>query len=149
MGSAMELDTQNFPRNFDVSAKAVICRGEQVLLLRRPNGRWDLPGGRVRVGEDAKQALLREVYEETGLTVAVLAQLSVVHRRRANGRDCLVVSFHCLFNRPSSDDMIALSCEHEDFAFVCFGKTSNLRLRPHHKKAIKDAWQLVGIAEAA
>ena len=145
----MELDTQNSPRNFDVSAKAVICRGEQVLLLRRPNGRWDLPGGKVRVGEDVTEALLREVQEETGLIVGVRDQLSVVHRRRANGRDCLVVSFHCLFDRPPTDDMIALSCEHEDFAFVRFGQTTDLRLRPHHKKAINDARQLVGLAEAA
>lgn len=145
----MKPDTQNSFRNFDVSAKAVICRGEQVLLLRRPNGRWDLPGGKARLGEDVKEALRREVYEETGLTVAVLDQLSVVHRKRANGRVCLVVSFHCLFDRPPTDDMIALSCEHEDFAFVRFEQTTNLRLRPHHKRAIDDTRQLFRHAKAA
>jgi 8-oxo-dGTP diphosphatase len=45
----------------------------RLLLVRRANdpgrGRWSLPGGRVERGETDQQALIREMQEETGLTV--------------------------------------------------------------------------------
>jgi 8-oxo-dGTP pyrophosphatase MutT (NUDIX family) len=42
----------------------------QVLLVRRiDDGNWELPGGRIEVGETARQAVLREVPEESGITI--------------------------------------------------------------------------------
>lgn len=45
----------------------------RLLLVRRGNepgrGRWSVPGGRVEAGEDDAAALVREMREETGLTV--------------------------------------------------------------------------------
>jgi 8-oxo-dGTP diphosphatase len=34
-------------------------------------GKWDLPGGKVDVGENLEQGLLRKVAEETGLTISL------------------------------------------------------------------------------
>jgi 8-oxo-dGTP diphosphatase len=63
---------------------AVIFRGEEVLLVRRgqepAKGSWSLPGGVVEVGEDLTAAILREVQEETGLTVKVLGITAVLDR---------------------------------------------------------------------
>jgi 8-oxo-dGTP pyrophosphatase MutT (NUDIX family) len=39
-----------------------------VLLIRDPNGKWGLPKGHVENGESSREAALREVREETGLT---------------------------------------------------------------------------------
>ncbi|MCW2718123.1 NUDIX domain-containing protein [Pseudonocardia sp.] len=45
----------------------------RLLLIRRGNepgcGLWSVPGGRVETGESDEQALVREMTEETGLTV--------------------------------------------------------------------------------
>lgn len=45
----------------------------RLLLVRRRNdpgrGRWSVPGGRVEQGESDAEALVREMHEETGLTV--------------------------------------------------------------------------------
>jgi ADP-ribose pyrophosphatase YjhB (NUDIX family) len=44
----------------------------RVLLVRRADdGCWELPGGRVEVGESASAAVVREVAEEAGVTINV------------------------------------------------------------------------------
>src|SRR5512143_3545339 len=55
------------------SLAAVVTDGDGRLLLQRrsDNGLWGLPGGSVEIGESVSDAILREVKEETGLTVAI------------------------------------------------------------------------------
>lgn len=50
-------------------ASAVIfdARGYVLLQQRSDNGLWGLPGGTMEVGERADAAVVREVWEETGL----------------------------------------------------------------------------------
>jgi 8-oxo-dGTP diphosphatase len=72
-------DSSAMPR---VGVGAVIWRGREVLLVRRKKepraGEWSLPGGAQEEGETVVEALLREVREETGLTIAVLGLIDVV-----------------------------------------------------------------------
>jgi 8-oxo-dGTP diphosphatase len=54
------------------SAFVVARRGDRLLLVRRcDSGMWELPGGRVDVGENATDAAVREVAEEAGVTVEI------------------------------------------------------------------------------
>lgn len=52
---------------------AVAVADDELLLVRRGRGpgagRWSVPGGRVEAGETVRQAVVREVAEETGLPV--------------------------------------------------------------------------------
>lgn len=54
---------------------AVIVEDDALLLIRRANepgaGRWSLPGGRVDWGETLAHAVVREVFEETGVECVV------------------------------------------------------------------------------
>lgn len=77
------------PRHVQVAVGALIVRkragDEQVLLIRRGNppaqGRWTLPGGRVRPGESLAEAAARETEEETGLPVAAVGErIDVIER---------------------------------------------------------------------
>lgn len=65
-----------------VAVAAVVRRQGKVLLLRRSQhddafGRWILPGGHVDRGEEVRTACLREVSEETGLSVELEKLLGV------------------------------------------------------------------------
>ena len=51
--------------------KALIMRNGEILVLQTPKQVYDLPGGRVEKGETMEGALLREISEETGLTVKI------------------------------------------------------------------------------
>ena len=52
-------------------AYGVIHNADKVALVLKGRGayvgQWDLPGGKIEVGEDPEAALLREIEEETGL----------------------------------------------------------------------------------
>jgi 8-oxo-dGTP diphosphatase len=60
---------------------AAIVRDGRVLAARRTRpsaaaGRWEFPGGKVEAGETPDAALVREIAEELGVTVAVTGWLA-------------------------------------------------------------------------
>jgi 8-oxo-dGTP pyrophosphatase MutT (NUDIX family) len=88
------------PRRQRVAAYALLTRDGEVLLTRmsgrtRIQGRWTLPGGGVDHGEDPRDALRREIYEETGLT-AEPGRILDVHATHFTGAraDGLVEDYH-------------------------------------------------------
>jgi 8-oxo-dGTP diphosphatase len=51
-------------------AAVIVNAADEVLLQRRgDNGQWSLPGGAIEPGEEPAEAIIREVWEETGLQV--------------------------------------------------------------------------------
>ena len=56
---------------------AVIRNNEREILLQRNTNGWSLPAGAVDPGETPAQAVVREVSEETGLSVRPLRVLGV------------------------------------------------------------------------
>lgn len=61
----------------------------RILLIKRGTavfkGYWALPGGRVNAGETARQAIIREVEEETGLRVEILRKIGEYHESGVQG----------------------------------------------------------------
>lgn len=72
-------DTRETPKRPVVGVGAVIMRDDHVLLIKRSKppkvGEWSLPGGGVELGEITRDAVAREVWEETGLTIAQIGPL--------------------------------------------------------------------------
>ena len=64
-----------------VAVGAVAFRGDEVLLIRRGKeplkGCWSIPGGGLEYGEKLEDAVLREVFEETGTRIRLLGLLDV------------------------------------------------------------------------
>lgn len=54
---------------------AVLPDGRIVLIQRRDNGLWSLPGGVVDWGEDIPTTVKRELAEETGLELVEITRL--------------------------------------------------------------------------
>jgi 8-oxo-dGTP diphosphatase len=85
-------DPRAYPDRPHLAASAAIFRDGKVLLVRRARKPaldiWTLPGGGVEAGETLHQAVRREVMEETGVTIEVVALAG--HRemiaRDADGR---------------------------------------------------------------
>ena len=99
--------------DLDASVKAVLHRNDMVLLIKNDKG-WDLPGGHVRQGENKASALVREIFEETGLNITDVYD---VHMQSGNKH------FFCA--QFLTDDVV-LSDEHSEFKFFDINEIEEL-----------------------
>lgn len=60
-----------------VSGFVFNSKRELLLTQRTDNGRWCLPGGRIEPGENVSEAVVREIWEETGLKTGVVRVIGV------------------------------------------------------------------------
>jgi len=66
---------REYPKLPMVAVGAVVKKGSSIILVKRTHepgkGFWSIPGGLVELGEPVKDAVKREVREETGLEVEI------------------------------------------------------------------------------
>ncbi len=72
--------TRKKPPCFHISTGIVIKHGRLLITRRKPDGLlgglWEFPGGKVKKNETAESACIREIKEETGLTVRIFDYLT-------------------------------------------------------------------------
>jgi 8-oxo-dGTP pyrophosphatase MutT (NUDIX family) len=73
------LTTKLPPLDLVSSVRALILKGDQILVVRDPIGVHILPGGRREPGETLLQTLEREVLEETGWTIRDARLIGLAH----------------------------------------------------------------------
>lgn len=117
------------------SVEAIIQKENSILFMKRNNlpvkNQWWFPGGRIRKGETLKQALIREIKEETGLKIEIIKFVGVYSRIFSNRHDITIV-FLC----KTENEKVILNNEHTKFKFFLkFPKN----LHPYLIKALTDA----------
>jgi ADP-ribose pyrophosphatase YjhB (NUDIX family) len=75
---------REFPSAPLMAVGAVVVEQGRVLLVRRGaeplKGHWSLPGGLLELGEPLIDGVMREVREETGLTVEPIELIELLDR---------------------------------------------------------------------
>ena len=70
-------DPRAYPDRPILAVSAAIIRDGRVFIARRARGPalgvWTMPGGMVEVGETLREALIREILEETSMTIEPVA----------------------------------------------------------------------------
>ena len=121
----------NEAKDSDKVSKAVITKEDGALLLLRSagqkfSGKWDLPGGHIHVGEDPKDGLIREVKEETGITLSEPIE-------KLYEEDNIT-----FYRAQMPDQKITLSHEHDEHKFVTKDSVPD-NISGKFKRAIKKA----------
>ena len=121
------------PDDFNPEIEVVGCYvmvGDSFLVLQRNNDKthaatWGLPAGKVEPGETKKEAMVREVAEETGLKINE-AKLDFIESVavRHNGHD---INFHMYrFNVISKPKVTLRINEHQNYKWVTINKLKEL-----------------------
>lgn len=108
---------------FGIAVKCVVFFDKKALLLSKTqnemkddylNSCWDLPGGRVNYKESSDSALLREVYEETGLQIEDICVISTSTIVRKDGLHLLIL----LYRANAKSNNVTLSEEHHAYKWI-------------------------------
>lgn len=111
----------------------------RVLLIRRAHapskGEWTLPGGKVETGEAFEAAIVREIAEETGLTVEIVCRLTIyVLERDDHAYD--IHEFLCVPADP--DAPLVAGHDASEAMWVSSNDLESMRVRPEASAIIRD-----------
>jgi len=131
-------------QTFEVGIKALLMRGAELLLVREntPEREWELPGGRIDVGEELlppSEVLRREIREELGSAIHFDVEgpaLAWVRWHDPPRRPVFLVAHRC---RCVSGE-ITLSAEHLEYRWVDEAGTAKLNLAPGYAGALQSFW---------
>ena len=119
---------------FGIALRAAIFHHGKILLLLRSrpskgeHGFWELPGGRMNLGECYEDAVKREVFEETGLKISVGRPLNVFDAKRDADTQVVGITFLCTL--VDEDMNVILSDEHLEWEWVSFDRIGTKKIIP-------------------
>ena len=120
---------------FPVSVKGVVVRDGRVLLVKNERQEWELPGGKLELGEDPAACLVREIAEETGWPVATGPILDAWQYHIRPGRDVLIVTYGCHVE-PSAPADPVVSDEHTEIGLFTEPEVAHLTMPDGYKRSI-------------
>jgi mutator protein MutT len=138
MNVTNHLDQTTAPVRFPVSVKAVVIHKNEVVLLKNERDEWELPGGKLELGEEPQLCVVREVEEELGLKVAVSRIIDSWQYHIREGRDVVIITYAC----SCSSANITKSPEHKEARWFALENVHSLRMPDGYKKSIAD-WSAV------
>lgn len=126
----------------EISSGGVIVFGNTILLLKKYNGDWVLPKGKVEEDESLKQAAIREVYEEAGVKAKIekyIGKINYSFKNSRNTEEIIMKTVHWYL--MSTKNMNSVPQKEEGFIeakFVHIDRAENLAKYNDEKKVIRD-----------
>lgn len=129
------------PKGFEARMEVASCfceeDGKVLFLLRSPQkvqgNTWCLPGGKLEEGESAERAVVREVFEETGLQIGDDLEYCKEVFVRLPTYDIILHMFRA---RVSGEVALATK-EHVDYRWVTIEEALKLKLIPGGTECVR------------
>ncbi len=127
----------------ETSAGGVVVFGNTILLLKKYNGDWVLPKGRVEKNEDLYHAAVREVHEESGVKAEPVKYIGQIKYHFEYGwvdREKVVKTVHWFLMKSQNMDCIPLKKEgFIEAKYIHFKRAPEMARYEDEKKVIKRA----------
>lgn len=128
----------------EVSAGGIVFFRNNILMLKKFNGDWVLPKGRVEPNETIKEAAVREVYEESKAKVAVIKYLDKINYEfnRTCYKDKIQINKEVYWYLMMARNMNCIAQKNEGFVdakFLPFDRTLSIARYDDERKIIKKA----------
>ncbi len=107
----------------------IVHRGKVLLIHHKRYSEWLPIGGHIELDEDPEEALYREIKEESGLKVRILADTPNIHHKGVKP-----------LPTPSFVDAHNIDGYHKHVAFVYFGVSSSDRVKLHTREHSEFRW---------
>jgi 8-oxo-dGTP pyrophosphatase MutT (NUDIX family) len=125
--------SDNLAACFPVSVKGVIKIGNDFVLLKNERDEWELPGGKLEMGEGLENCLLREIKEELALSTTVMRPLNNwVYF--VNGVHVVIVTYLLRCSDPNARPQV--SAEHKELGLFPLEQISLLLMPDGYKTSI-------------
>ncbi len=132
-----------------ISTGVAIVRDNKILMVRRAghdfmSGNFELPGGGVDEGETITEGAIREVKEETGLTVSkVLGTFNGFDYSTDRKPHVRQINF---IVEVDPGEIVLDPDEHDDFTWVDDGNMNDIVMSDSMRRCVKDALQAMSSA---
>jgi 8-oxo-dGTP pyrophosphatase MutT (NUDIX family) len=120
---------------FPVSVKGVAVQDGKVLLLENERNEWELPGGKLELGEDPIDCVVREISEETGWHVTAGPLLDCWQYHIRPGIDVLIVTYGC---HVHSTHPPVVSNEHKRVGMFAAAQVPDLTMPDGYKRSVSE-----------
>ena len=119
----LETLLEKHPNDIDSTSGVIIQHNNTILIMKKTEGGYTIPKGHMRVGETPREAMHRELKEETQLTLPEEPKfLYKTPRPEQKGGDYMYV-----FHYETNEKLIpTLDHEHTDYSYIPISKVPNI-----------------------
>jgi len=122
---------------FPVSIKGVVFREDRAILLRNERDEWELPGGKLELGEAPQECCGREILEELSIAVTVDRLLDCWVYDILGKVKVLIVTYGCTL---VSATPIAISSEHKEVGLFRVPELDALPMPEGYRDSVRCWW---------
>ena len=127
-----------------ISVKGIIFENRCVWLRKNERDEWELPGGKIDMGEQPTETVVRELKEELGFETEPVKVVHVwtykIRKSHDESSGVLVVSYLCRLDRKIGEFETEGEAGKAEFRKFNLGEIAGLNMPEFYKDAIYAGW---------